>query len=152
MAGGATECGCAVDDSLLSSCFGGRAQPVLTPPLPPQEAALALTCRACRAAGEVKQEQAQNLLCWGLYIYRGSGPKESPPITGAYPLRWRRGYVLSHVRAGESSPHLDVAYTRFSTGPGARSWCRSRGLRSAPAPPPSPARLRAPGPWDVSGR
>ena len=61
MAGGAAECECAVDDSFLSSCFGGRAQLVLTPP-PPQEAALALTCRA---AGEVK-EQAQNLLCWGL--------------------------------------------------------------------------------------
>ena len=74
--------------------------------------------------------------------YRGSGPKESPSITGAYSLHWRRGYVLSHVRAGESSPHLDVAYTRFSTGPGARSW--GLGLRPAPAPPPSPSpRARA---------
>ena len=52
---------CAVGGSFLSSCFGGRAQLVLTPP--PPQAALALTCRA---AGEVKQEQAQNLLCWGL--------------------------------------------------------------------------------------
>ena len=38
-----------------------------------------------------------------VFSCRGSGPKENLPIIEAYSLHWRRSYVLSHVRAGESS-------------------------------------------------